>query len=323
MKRSTFLRVLAGLPIARAIPAMGQSFPTRPVTIVVPYTPGGPTDTATRVTAEHLARRTGQPFVILNKPGASTRIGADFVKASAKDGYTWLLGTTTTFSLNPLMYKTLSYNKDDFEPIGAVAKIPYVIAVSTHVPATNMREFVAWARAKPKSFSYGTVGQGSPPHIIATVLARAMGTRALAVHYKGSAAVQVDLISGVIDLSVDPLTTALPMHKANRVRIIAVVDDTRWPDLPEVPTLHEQDIAGVQGASWVGFFAPAGTPQTIANAMGEALEELPSAPDVQSRFRSVGLAALPLNREDFQRMMETDLAWWKKVVDDNNIQLES
>ena len=323
MKRSTFIRGLSSIPLIGPVGAWAQIFPAKPVTIVVPYATGGPTDTAARIVAEALTTRTGKPFLVQNKPGAATIIGTEMVKAAAADGYTWLLGTTSTFTLNPVLYKQLKYSQKDFENMGGIAKVPYAVVLSPQVPASNMGEFAAWARAKPQPYTYGTVGQGTAPHILGISLSQAIGAQALAVHYKGSSPVQMDLIGGNIDVSVDPLNTCLPMHKAGKVRIVAVLDDVRWPSLPEVPTLREQGVRGVQGSSWIGFFVPAGTDKSIVESMGQLLTAITASTDVQEKFRGLGLSSLSMPQREFGRYMSQDSVWWQQLIKTHHIQLES
>jgi tripartite-type tricarboxylate transporter receptor subunit TctC len=311
---------LAITPVGRM--AAAQDFPSRPVTIIVPYPPGGPTDAVARLVAQKLAVRSGHPFVISNKPGAATQIGVESVKRALSDGYTWLLGTTTSFSLNPLTFKKLGYSRSDFELIGPLAKVPYAVVVSNRVPATNVREFREWARTKPEGFTYGTVGRGSAPHILSEILSKSLGVKGMAVPYKGSAAVQTDLIAGQLDVSIDPLTTSVPMHKAGKSRVIAIIDDQRWPEIPEVPTLAEQRVNGVEGYSWVAFFAPAGTSKAIVSKMNLMLQQITSAPEVGNQIRTAGLVPLSMSNSDFLNLLQADAAWWKRAVEENNIQME-
>jgi len=306
---------LPGMPVA------AQGFPDHAVTIVVPYTPGGPTDSATRIVAQQFSEQTGQPFVISNRPGAATTIGADAVKRAANDGYTWLLGTTTTFSLNPLTLPKLDYGSKDFEPIGPIAKVPYAVTVSSQMPVKNIQEFRDWLKTKPEGFSYGTVGRGSPPHIIGEILGKTLDAKTLAVHYKGSSPVQTDLVAGRINLSIDPLNTSLPMHKAEKVRIIAVIDDQRWPELPDVPTLAEQGINEVEGYSWAGLFAPAGTPKEAVDKASTLLQKITATDEVGKQLRNAGMVPMSMSHDEFKQQMQADAAWWKQAVEENDIQV--
>lgn len=323
MKRRTFGQAVLALSIAPICHMAGaEAFPNRPVTIIVPYPPGGPTDTVMRLVAHELSRKSGQPFVIANRAGAMTTIGVDAAKRAGNDGYTLLLGTSTSFSLNPITLKKINYSRNDFEVIGPVAKVPYAVVVSSGVPAKNMREFREWAKSKPQGFTYGTVGRGSAPHVIGEMLSKTLGVKSVPVQYKGSAPVQTDLISGVIDVSIDPLTTSVPMHKAGKVRVIAIIDDRRWPDLPDIPTLAEQGVNGVNGYSWLGLFAPAGTSRTIVSSMSQMLQQITSAADVDKQTRAAGLVPMSMSTTEFQSFLQADTAWWKKAVLDNNIQAE-
>ncbi|MGY6272961.1 Bug family tripartite tricarboxylate transporter substrate binding protein [Achromobacter denitrificans] len=315
MKRSTFIRGLAGLIATAPLITRAQApFPSRRVTIVVPYTPGGAVDGSARTAGEELARLTNQPFVILNKPGASTSIGAEYVKTAAKDGYTWLLGTTSTFSVNPYTRKNLGYRRADFEPLGAIAKVPYVLSITNSIDATTLQDFGTWARGRPQGFTFATTGQGTSPHIVGLVLAKTIGAKALAIHYNGSMPLQVDLIAGNVDASIDPMTTALPMHRAGKIRIIAVMDSARWPELPEVPTLAEQGVPDLRGESWLALFSPAGTDRDAVARIGDLIPRVPADAAVQKRLMALGLSPMMLSRAEFSQFLEEDAAWWKKQL---------
>lgn len=324
MKRSAFIKSLLALPAVASLPraAWAQAYPAKPVTLVVPYAPGGPTDGCMRIIAEELTKRLGQTFVVANRPGAASAIGAESVRIAPKDGYTMLMGTSTTFGLNPLLMKRLTYKLEDFEPVGGLARVVYGFSVSNKVPARNMQEFATWARAQPKGFTYGTPGQGTVTDIMASVLAKLVGAQSVGVHYKGSAPVQVDLGSGQLDASIDPLTTALGMHRAGKAKILAIVDSQRWPDLPEVPTLAEQGVNGVEGSSWLGLFAPAGTPAPIVAQVSKALAAVTAMPEVAVRLRAIGQVPISLESADLMKLVHRENAWWKKVVEEGGFKAE-
>ncbi|WP_326536579.1 tripartite tricarboxylate transporter substrate binding protein [Pseudorhodoferax sp.] len=324
MNRALFLRWLAALSAAPAasLPLAAQpAYPNRPITFKVPYAPGGPTDVSSRVIADELSRRLGQPVVVSNRPGAATAIGTELVKAGPADGYTLLLGSSTTFSLNPLQYKKLNYRLEDFEPIGAIADVPYVLVVNNNLPVRNVQEFIAWSQARPEGFTFGTVGQGSSTHIAGLMLAKAINAKGVPVHYKGSSNVQADLLAGVLDAAVDPLVTSLQMHKSGKARIIATVGARRSSDFPDVPTLAEQGVRSLDTVpATFGVLVRAGTPAPIVARLRQALAAVIADPAVKTRLRTLGLEASAVEGEDFSRLLRTQEAWYRREIEESKIQ---
>ena len=325
MKRSDFLRAMASAPFVMGVPlaARANAYPSRAITVVVPYPPGGVTDAASRLMADSMARALAQPFVVANKPGAATMIGTEFVKAAPKDGYTLLLGSSTTFSLNPLQYPELRYSLDDFECVGGIAKAPYGMSVAPQVPAKTLPEFVAWAKQQAKGVTYGTVGQGSTTHIAAAMLTKALGITAMPVHYKGSAQVQADLLAGVIDMAVDPLLTQVPMHKAGKAQLLGLLGKDRWPEVPDVKTLEEQGVKGIDAPVYVGFFAPKGTPADAMTVAAKALSSAAASPANADRFRKLGMVPAPLSGAAFTQLLRDQQSWWKQRIAENGIKIDA
>lgn len=325
MKRSDFLRALAAAPLGLGLTwgAAARSYPTRAVTVVVPYPPGGATDAATRLISDEMARALGQAFVVSNRPGAATMIGTDYVKAAPKDGYTLLLGSSTTFSLNPLQYPDLRYGLNDFVCLGGIAKVPYGVMVGPKVPAKNLAEFIQWAKKQPKGITYGTIGQGSTTHIAAAMLARALNLPALPVHYKGSSAVQTDLLAGVIDLSIDPLLTSVPMHTAGKTHLIGLLGKERWSEVPDVPTLDEQGVKGIDAPVYIGFFAPKGLPADVLATAAKAMANAVKAPHNAEKFRKLGMIPTPMSGDAVMQLMRDQQSWWKQRIQENGIKFDA
>jgi len=314
------LRLLAALPVAASLPAFPQAYPSRPITLIVPYSTGGPTDAAARVVTEGMSKILGQQFVLTYKPGAATIIGTELVKAAPKDGYTLLLGSSTTFSLNPIQYRQqLKYRLEDFEAIGGMAKVPYGLVVSNRLPAKNLREFIAWAKAQPKGFSYGTVGQGSSTHVGGAMLARAIGATGVAIHYKGSAGVQADLLGDSLDVSIDPMTTAIPMHKGGKVRLIGMLENERWSEAPDVQTFAEQGLKGVEVPGYFGLLAPVGVPADVIATLTKALTAVVTDPVTVTRLHQVGLVPAVYEGDKFWKLLRSQEDWWRSRIEENNI----
>ncbi|MGE4242465.1 tripartite tricarboxylate transporter substrate binding protein [Ramlibacter sp.] len=323
MKRKTFLGWLGAGIAAAALPAQAQApfqF-DKTIRYVVPYAPGGPTDAAARIVAEELGKRVGQPVVIFNRPGGATLTGANEVKASPADGYTLFMGSSTTFALAPLQFKNVTVTLEDFEAIGAIAKVPYVFVVSSKVPATNMKEFVAWVKSRPDGFNFGTVGQGSSTHLAGLILSKSLGIKGTPVHYKGAGPAMADLLAGHTDAQVDPLTTSIQGHRTGKIRIIAGIGAKRAVEFPEIPTLQEQGVRGLEEIPAVfGLSVKAGTPGAAVNALRQHLNAIVSDPAVAARLKTVGLEAAPIIGEDYNKLLRFHAEWYRKEVTENKIQ---
>ena len=251
---------LAGGALAQA------AYPTRPVTLVVPFPPGGGTDTGARIVAQRLAARWGQPVVVENKGGAAGQIGADAVARARPDGYTLLMGNIGTQAINPALYKKLPYDPDTaFVPITLVAELPLAMTVHPGVPATTPRELIDLARRKPGQLSYSSSGAGGAPHLAAEMFKQATGSYILHVPYRGGGPAVADLLAGHVDLSFMTVLEASGHIKAGKLRALAVTSAQRVPALPDVPTLAESALPGFNSISWIGILAPAGTPKDIVD----------------------------------------------------------
>ncbi|WP_405547790.1 Bug family tripartite tricarboxylate transporter substrate binding protein [Variovorax paradoxus] len=327
METSLFIRRLA-IPLALALcaiqaPGFAQTFPSRPVTLVVPFPPGGGTDTGGRVIAEQLGRRWGQPVIVENKGGAAGQIGTDFVAKSRPDGYTLLLGNIGTQAINPLLYPKLPYDADRaFAPVSLVAELPLAMMVNPSVPAKTAAEFIALAKARPGQMSYSSSGAGGAPHLAAEMFKDQAGAFILHVPYRGGGPAIADLLAGHVQLSFMTVLEASGHIKAGKLRALAVTGDKRVPAFPEVPTLAESVAPGFNAISWIGLLAPAGTPPEVVEKIAADLRAVLADESVKARF--VGLGGVPraTSPQEFARLIEDDKRRYAQIIRSRKITIE-
>jgi tripartite-type tricarboxylate transporter receptor subunit TctC len=270
--------------------AAAAAYPERPVTLVVPYPPGGATDIIARIVAKDLGQRLGQPVVVENKAGAGTVIGAGLVAQSAADGYTLLISSNTTFTVNPALRAKLPYDpQKSFEGIGILGTSPLVLLANPTVPARTVKDVVALAKAKPGKLSYGSFGAGTTSHIAGEMFKLAAGIDLLHVAYKGSAPAMTDLIAGQVQFTFDTNVAALPMLQAGKVKAIAVTSAKRSPTMPDVPTIAEAGYPGFEMVPWITIVAPRGLPQPAQKTLGKALADTLADPAVRGSLEKAGL----------------------------------
>ena len=267
----------AGLALAcvlASVSAVGAGFPEKPVTLVVPFPPGGATDAIARIVATAMSQRLRQTVIVDNKAGAGTAIGAGAVAKAGADGYTLLISSNTTFTVNPALKSKLPYDaQTSFEGVGLIGTSPLVLLANPSLPANNVRELVALARAQPGKLAYASFGNGTTSHFAGEMFKVVTGTELLHVPYKGSAPAMTDLIGGQVQLSFDTNVAALPMLRAGKVKAIAVTSPKRSPSLPQVPTVAEAGYPEYEMVPWIAIVAPRGLPPAAQKALGQALAE--------------------------------------------------
>jgi tripartite-type tricarboxylate transporter receptor subunit TctC len=313
----------ATLLILAAAGAAAQGFPTRPVTLVVPFPPGGGTDTGARIVAQKLGQKWGQQVVVENKGGAAGQIGADMVAKAKPDGYTILMGNIGTQAINPSLYPKLPYDPDKaFAPISLVAELPLAMMVNPNVPAKTAKEFVALAKAQPGKLSYSSSGAGGAPHLAAEMFKQATGTFIVHVPYRGGGPAVGDLIAGHVELSFMTVLEASGHIKAGKLRALAVTSDKRVSALPEVPTLAEGTAPGFNSISWIGLLAPAGTPPAIVDKIAADLRDVLAADDVKNRIVELGGIPYANTPAQFAQMIAADRQRYAQVIRDRKITLD-
>jgi len=294
----------------------GQGWPSRPIRMVVPLSPGGFADVPGRILASRLSALLGYNVFVENRPGAGGTIGADFVAKSAPDGYT-LLFTGTPHVISAWIYKKLPYDAlKDFEPVALVASGPYVLVVNPQLPVHSVRELVAAAKAQPGKIDYASSGNGSAQHLVSALFASMAGIELNHVPYKGSGPAMQDLLGGQVKVSFAGIPNVLPHVKAGRLRALAVSTPQRSPDLPDVPTAAEAGVPGYQATLWLNLAAPAGTPGDIVQRIyAETARALQDA-ELQQNFRSAGVEASPMSPQELAGFMRGEYEKWGKVVRD-------
>jgi len=286
---SAVLVLLSTLPIVSAAQSSdGSNWPKRPITLVIPYPPGGTTDVVGRLLGQRLREELGQTFIIENKVGAATAIGATAVARAPKDGYTLLLSAGTTFTVIPHLNDKLQYKLDDFDPVATVCTVPFAFVVKKDFPAKTIPEFLAYAKANPTKINNATNGQGSMVHLLGELISSGLDIKMTQVHYKGAAPATLDMLAGIVDSNVEALTSALPNVNTGRYRDLAVLSAERLPLMPTVPTFKELGYPSVVGETWFGVFAPTGTPKPAIDKLNAAVRKVTSSASFEEAMRKIG-----------------------------------
>jgi tripartite-type tricarboxylate transporter receptor subunit TctC len=302
--------------------ALAQDYPKRPVRIVVPYPAGGYTDILARMLAAGLQARFGQSFIVDNKPGAATAIAAEFVASSPPDGLTLLMTTVTTLAMNPLTIKDLRYRVDQFTPVALVARQPFMLVASHQFPPNDPKELIAYAKANPGKINWATQGLGGSSQLVGELFKSLTGTDLTAVHYKGSAPANIDIIGGRVDIHFDGIGTSVHNVENKRVKAIAVTSEKRMAIAPDVPTFVEAGIAGMVAYSWYGIVAPTGTPQAIVDRLNKEIVEWAHQPEVGARLVKDGSESNRLSPAQFGQMIARETEMWRKVIEPLNLKME-
>ena len=306
-----------------ALPAQAQSpaYPARPIKFIVPITPGGSNDVVARVIAQKLTEQWGQAVTVDNRPGAGMNLGADLVAKSAPDGYTWLLGANNIFVTNPHVGKTPFDVFKDFTPISQVALVPFVLVVHPSVPAKNVAELVAYAKANPDKLNYGSSGNGSPQQLASEMLNHAAGIQMQHVPYKGAVPAITDLLGGRIQVFIGAINSLLPHIKEGKLRLIAGAGGKRFAAFPDVPAIAET-VPGVALDVWLGVFMPAGVPKDMVAKVNADIARVLQLPDVKANLNGQGIEAAPSSPEALAATIKDDYARWGKVIREANIKAD-
>lgn len=317
---------VAGLGLVALHPALALAqdvYPSRAITMVVPYPPGGGGDAQARLIGQKLGETLGQPIVVDNRAGASTAIGAAFVAKARPDGYTLLMSSSSTFTLNPAIRSALPYDPiQSFEPIGLVSRVGLVMLTHPAEPLRTLKDVIAAARAEPDKYSYASFGAGTSAHFVGEMAMQAMGIRMVHVPYKGSAPAMTDLVGGQIPVSFDTVTAAIPMVRAGKVRPIAVSTAKRSPFLPEVPTFSELGYPAVKLDAWGALMAPRGLPPEVHARLEKALAAVMADPGVTKGLADQGVEATFLPSADTAALIERELTLMRATAQRANIRPE-
>jgi tripartite-type tricarboxylate transporter receptor subunit TctC len=296
------------------------TYPNRTVTIVVPFPPGGGTDTGARIIAHQLSVKWGQQVIIENKGGAAGQIGVDIVAKSKPDGYTLLMGNIGTQAINPSLYENLPYDPDHaFAPITMVAELPLVMMINPGLPAQTAAEFITLAKTQPGKMSYSSSGAGSAPHLAAEMFKDATGVEILHVPYRGGGPAVADLLAGHVQLSFMTVFEASGHIKAGKLRALAVTSDKRVAALPNVPTLAESVVPGFNSISWIGLLAPSGTPKDIVQKISADVRWLLGTEEVSARLIELGAIPVATTPEQFAELIHSDRKRYEQVIRERKI----
>ena len=317
----SFTRLLA---VAFASMAFGAAaaWPEKPVKIVVPWAPGGSTDILARTVAEKLTRSLGQPVVVENKPGASGNIGSDMVAKAPADGYTLLFGSMSTHAINHALMPGMPFKGvDDFTPIAMLAFVTNTLVIHPSVPVSDLKGFIAYAKANPGKIAYASAGPGSTNHLSAALLEKMAGIQMLHVPYKGGAPAVTDTVGGQVQMFVTAGTQSLPHVKANRLKLLAVTESKRSALLKDVPTVAEV-VPGYEMAVWYGAFGPKGMPPEIARRLNTEINAIMMSPDVKAKMEAIGVEPVNETPERFAEVMRADAEKWGRLVRELGIKPE-
>ncbi len=312
-------RVLAALAVTviGAVPggvAAQTAYPTKPIRLVVPFPPGGATDSLARIVGQQLGEALGQQVVVENKPGAGTIIGAETVASAAPDGYTLLMATSTTLAINPSLHPKLSYDPaKDFVPIAMVATVPFVLIVNESMPVRNVADLVSAVKARPST--YASAGNGTMHHLAAELFKKVARIDLAHVPYKGGAPAVTDVLGGQVPMMFADLSPALPHIASGKLRALAVTSSSRVEILPDVPTVAESGYPGFEAIAWQSFVAPAGTPKEIVSRLSRAINAILVRPAVKERILKQGMIPSSMPQDRLPGYVVSEIARWKKIIE--------
>ncbi len=318
----TFTRVLALSILLVAVPAMAQDYPSRPVTIVTPQSPGASSDLLARTVGDRLNLAWGQPVIIDNRPGAGGNVGAAFAARAPADGYTLMVGTDAMLTSNVYLFKNMPFDPvKDFAPITNGGANIICLAVNSQLPVSSVPELIAYARANPGKLQYGSPGIASPHHLSGELLAQKTGIQIVHVPYRGGGPAANDLLGGHINMAFLSLSSAVPLLTSGKIKILALIEKTRYAAMPDIPTIGET-VPGFEMSSWLGFFAPAATPAPLVARLNEAIIKVLTADAVKEKLATLGLVVAPTTPAEFAAMIKEGLAVRGQLVKAANIQAE-
>lgn len=322
--RSASMRMLAALGLVlAAAAAQAQTYPARPIKIMVGFPPGTATDVITRLIATRLGEANGWTVVVENRVGQGGSLAAELTAKAAPDGYSLLMTATAPLATNPNLYARVGYDSTkDFAPVTLVANLPYILVVNAATPAKNVGELIALAKAKPNDLNYGTLGSGTTAHLIAAMFSRQAAIDMTHVPYKGSVESITALLGNQTQLTFDTLVATLPHIRSGKLRALAVSTANRVAQLPDVPTLAESGLTGFDAGAWLGLVSPAGTPREIVARLNADVHKLLATPDVKERLGGMGAEVLTNTPAEFSEHIRRELVKWGRAVKDSGAKVE-
>ena len=313
MKRIAAATVGLSLLCAHAVPA--QQFPAKPIRIVVPFAPGGPTDIVGRIVGQRLTESFGQTVVVDNRAGAGGVVGADLAAKAPGDGYTLLLCSTSAMAINPSLMAKMPYDSvRDFAPISLIVTIPYLLLVSAASPIQSTQELIALAQSKPGQMTYGSAGTGSTSHLAGELFKSMAKIDIVHVPYKGSAPASTDLIGGQLQFIFDAVAVALPLVRGGKLRALGISTPRRSQLVPDIPTMAEGGVPGYEVTTWHGICAPAATPRPIVTTLNHAIVKGLTQPETRQRLAGIGAEVVASSPEEFGRFIKSELQKWSRLI---------
>jgi len=319
MKRLLVLALAAGF----ASLTSAQPYPTKPIKLVAPSTPGDAPDVIARLVADKLSTALGQQVVVENRPGAGGVVGSDYVAKAAPDGYTLIMGNAGSHGINAAVYSKLPYDiQRDFAPVSQVAVAPNVMVINPSVPASTVAEFIAYAKANPGKLSYASGGNGSSAHMSMELFKSMSGIDIQHVPYKGSSPALTDVVSGQVVAFIGNMPPTVPLIKAGKLRAIAVTTKSRSALMPELPTITEAGLPGFETVAWFGVLAPAGTPPEVVNRLSAEIAKIAKSPEIREKLVAMGAEPLGSTPDEFRAVIDRDIAKWKPLAQKVGIKVD-
>jgi tripartite-type tricarboxylate transporter receptor subunit TctC len=322
MPRILSLLAAAAL-LATATPGHAQdTYPNRPIKLVVCLPAGGGVDTVSRIIAEKMSKFLGQPVVVENKGGQSGNLGTEFVYSSEPDGYTLLASQPAPITTAPILFKKLNFDPTKFEPVAVMSAISNTLLVRPDFPASNVKEFIAYVKANPGKVTYASQGNGTTSHLTGAMFAAVTGTKMNHIPYRGTAPAINDLIGGHVDVMFNELATSIELHKAGRAKLLAVTSEKRIPELPDVPTMQEAGVPHFISDTWNAISAPPKTPAAIVAKLNAAVNQALKDPDVKAQYARLHLQAVGGTPEDMAKIVKADTERWGAVIKSANVTIQ-
>jgi tripartite-type tricarboxylate transporter receptor subunit TctC len=300
-----------------------QKFPSKPIRIIVAYTPAGTTDILARAVGQKMSETWGQPVIVDNRPGANGNIGTEVAARAVPDGHSLVMATAGSHGINVSLYRKLNWHPvNDFVPVSLTAMVPNIMVVNNSLPVKNVREFIAHVKANPGKLSYGSPGNGSTAHLSMELFKTMTGSNIVHIPYKGSAGVLADVMGGQIAVTIDNMPPYVPQVRAGKIRALAVSTAKRSSALPDLPTIAEAGVQGYEAGAWFGLLAPAGTPKAIVAQLSAESARILKLPDISKRISELGAEPVGSTPEQFAELIKTEIAKWAKVIKDANVELQ-
>ena len=320
---STPIVFLAFLAAFFPISVFSQAYPQRPIRLVVPFAPGGPTDILARALSVKLTEQWGELIIIDNRPGAGGNIGAEIVAKAQRDGYTLLMGTVATHGINPGLYKSMSFDAiNDFSPISCVAAVPNVLAVNSSVAVKSVGELISLAKEKPGQLNYSSSGNGTASHLAAELFKSLTKVEIVHIPYKSAAPALMALLGGQVQISFASIVPTIPHIRAKKLRALGVTTASRLPFLPDVPSISEAGVTGYESIGWTGLLAPAKTPESIVIKINKSLFEILNAREMRKMLEDSGAVVVANKPGEFAAFIRIEIAKWAKVIEVSGARLD-